>query len=102
MNQPKMTRHARQRLQQRGSRAKDVAILMAYGDIEVPARDGCCFLRLSRGAVTWLLECGRIPIQEIDRARRLTVLVDPLDRVVTALKCDPDRRVRPSRPWGRR
>ena len=103
MNQPKMTRHARQRLQQRGSRAKDVAIVMAYGDIEVPARDGCRFLRLSRVAVAWLLEYGRIQIQEIDRARRLTVLADPLDRVVTVLKCDPDRRVRgPSRLWGRR
>jgi hypothetical protein len=94
MNQPKMTRHSRQRLQQRGGRAKEVAIVMAYGDIEVPARDGCRFLRLSRGAVAWLLESGRIPVQDIDRARRLTILTDPSDRVVTVLKGDPERRVR--------
>jgi hypothetical protein len=103
MNQPKMTRHARQRLQQRGSRTKEVVIVMAYADIEVPARDGCRFLRLSRGAIAWLLEDGRMPIQDINRARRLMVLADPSDRVVTILKCDPERRVRgPTRLWGRR
>jgi hypothetical protein len=102
MNQPRMTHHARQRLQQRGGRPKEVAIVMAYGDIEVPAGDGCRFLKLSRGAVAWLLEGGRIPVQDIDRARRLTILTDSSDRVVTVLKCDPDRRVRgPNRLWGR-
>src|SRR5271166_6505455 len=103
MTQPKMTRHARQRLQQRGARTKDVDIVMAYGDIEVPARDGCRFLRLSRRTVTWLLQSGRVATQDADRATRLLVLADPADRVVTVLKCDPDRRLPGSkRGWGRR
>jgi hypothetical protein len=37
MQRPRMTRHARQRLQQRGGRVKELAIVMTYGDIEVPA-----------------------------------------------------------------
>ena len=103
MQQPKMTRHARQRQQQRGARTKEIAIVMAYGDIEVPARDGRHFLRLSRKAATWLLQYGRIGIQDVDRAMRLMVLVDPSDRIVTVLKCDPGRRVPGSkRGWGRR
>ena len=40
MQHLRMTRHACQRLQQRGSRPKDVAIVMTYGDIEVPAPGG--------------------------------------------------------------
>jgi hypothetical protein len=92
MQQPKMTRHARQRLQQRGARAKEIAIVMTYGDIEVPARDGCRFLRLSRRAVAWILQRERIAVQDVDRAKRLMVLADSSDRVVTILKCDPDRR----------
>jgi hypothetical protein len=47
MQQLRLTRHARQRLQQRGSRAEDVAILLEYGDIDVPARNGCRYVQLS-------------------------------------------------------
>jgi hypothetical protein len=102
MQQPKITRHARQRLQQRGARAKEIAIVMKYGDIEVPARDGCRFLRLSRRAVALLLHNGQIGIQDVDRAKRLMVLADPWDRIITVLKCDPQRKVRGlNRGWGR-
>ncbi len=89
----KITRHARQRLQQRGARAKELAIVMAYGDIEVPARDGCRFVRLSHRAVTWILQHERIAVQDVDRAKRLIVLADSSDRVVTVLKSCPERRV---------
>src|SRR5262245_41112402 len=87
-----MTRHARQRLQQRGARAKDVAIVMTYGDVEVPARQGCRFLRLSRGATASLHNGGRFAVQDVDRASRLMVLVSSSDEVVTVLKRDPDQR----------
>jgi hypothetical protein len=93
MHQAKITRHARQRLQQRGARAKEIGIVMAYGDIEVPARDGCRFLRLSRKAVAWILEQQRVPLQDVDRAKRLMVLADSSDRIVTVFKCDPERRL---------
>ena len=62
MQQPRLTRHARQRLQQRGSREKEVAIVMAYGDIEVPARNGGRFLRLSRNEAARLLRQEAISV----------------------------------------
>src|SRR5262249_7543104 len=92
MQQPKMTRHARQRLQQRGARTKELAIVMTHGDIEVPAGGGCRFVRLSHRAVASLLSGGGFTIQDIDRARRLMVLANSADQVVTVLKCDPERR----------
>jgi hypothetical protein len=104
MQQPRMTRHARQRLQQRGGRTKEVAIVMTYADIEVPAKNGCRFLRLSHQEAARLLQQNETAFRDVDRARRLAVLADPSDRVVTVLKCDPERRLaRPqSRAGGRR
>jgi hypothetical protein len=88
----KVTRHARQRLQQRGAREKELAIVMAYGDIEVPARDGCRFIRLSHSAASWILQHERIAVQDVDRAKRLLVLADRSDRIVTVFKGDPERK----------
>jgi hypothetical protein len=103
MHHLKITRHARQRLQQRGARAKEVAIVMAYGDIEIPARDGCRYVRLSQRAARWILEHQCIPVQDVDRAKRLVVLADRLDRVVTLFKGDPERKVlAPTRERARR
>jgi hypothetical protein len=98
--QPKMTRHAKQRLQQRGARAKDVAIVMAYGDIEVPAKHGCRFLRLSHSTAASLLRSDRFAVQEVDRARRLMVLADSSDQVITLIKCEPERRFGGARRGG--
>ena len=103
MQQLKLTRHAKQRLQQRGARAKEVAIVMAFGDIEIPARDGCRFVRLSHMAVARILQHQRIAVQDVDRAKRLTVLADNSDRVVTVFKGCPERRIRsPKRQRARR
>jgi hypothetical protein len=102
MQQPRMTRHARQRLQQRGGRAKEVAIVMTYGDIEVPAGNGCRFLRLSRKEAARLLQRDNTAVRDVDRARRLMVLASASDRVITVLKCDPERRARDPRRGGRR
>jgi hypothetical protein len=103
MQQLKVTRHARQRLQQRGARAIELENVMTYGDIEVPARDGCRFVRLSHRAVRWIHEHERIAVQDVDRAKRLMVLADGSDRVVTVFKSDPERKVLGSkRERGRR
>lgn len=93
MQQLRMTRHARQRLQQRGSRPKDVVIVMTYGDIEVPARGGCRYVRLSDREAARLLDEGNMKVSDLDQARRLVVLADPEGRVVTVFKCSPERRV---------
>jgi hypothetical protein len=97
MQQLRMTRHARQRLQQRGSRPKDAAIIMTYGDIDLPARNGCRYMRLSHQEAARLQREGSLKVSEVDQARRLVVLADPEGRVVTVLKCSPERRV--SSPW---
>ena len=97
-----ITRHARQRLQQRGARIEALAIVMAYGDIDVPARHDCRFLRLSHQAAAALLREGTFPVQEVDRARRLMVLADSANRVVTVLKCDPQMRFAATKRAARR
>lgn len=93
MQKPRITNHARQRLQQRGSRPIDVAIVMSYGDIEVPARDGCRWVQLSQREAARLQNDGSINVSDIDRARRLVLLVGPEGSVVTILKRSPDRRI---------
>jgi hypothetical protein len=70
---------------------------MAHGDIEIPARNGCRFLKLSDGAVAALLSGNHFTVQEVDRAKRLLLLADMSDRVVTVLKSSPERRPRGSR-----
>jgi hypothetical protein len=102
MQQPRVTRHAQQRRQQRGSRPKDLAIVMAYGDIEIPARNGCCYLQLSRREAARLQREGHLNVSDIDQARRLIVLADPKGRIVTILKSSPKRRLSSLRVGGRR
>jgi hypothetical protein len=92
MYPPKLSRHARQRLQQRGGRRKEVGIVTAYGDIEVPAENGCRFLRLSNRAAALILQGAGYPVQDVDRARRLIVLVSSTGEVVTVIKRGPERR----------
>lgn len=93
MHQLRITRHARQRLQQRGSRLKNVAIVMTYGDVEVPARDGCRYVQLSDREAARLQCEGSFTVSDLDQSRRLVVLADAEGRVVTVLKCSPERRV---------
>lgn len=93
MLQPRLTHHARQRLQQRGSSVQDVANVVAHGDIEVPARNGCHYLQLSNKEAAMLQQKAILSSAEVDRARRLVILVDPAGRVVTLLKCCPGRTI---------
>ena len=102
MQHLRMTRHARQRLQQRGSRPKDVAIVMTYGDIEVSAREGSRYVQLSHREAARLQREGSLNVSEVDQARRLVVLADPDDRVITVLKCSLERRVSSRRAGARR
>lgn len=81
MLQPRLTHHARQRLQQRGSRAQDVAIVVTYGDIEVAAGNGCRYLQLSNKEAAMLQQRAILSATDVDRARRLVVLVDPVARL---------------------
>ena len=65
MQQPKMTRHARLRLQQRGSRAKEVAIVVSLRRRRNPSPTRLPLLRLSRRAVAALLGGHGFTVQAI-------------------------------------
>ena len=97
MQEGLLTRHAKQRLRQRGVRNEVFEIVLAYGDIEIPSGDGCRFLRLSNTGAGALLQRGEIPVQVVDQARRLLVLVGRSGKIVTAIKCNPNRRFRSRR-----
>ena len=57
----------------------------------------------AKAIATRLLQQNEAAPREVDRARRLAVVADPSDRVVTVLKCGPERRlVRPRRRAGGR
>jgi hypothetical protein len=86
MQHLRMTRHARQRLQQRGSRPKDLDIIMTYGDIHIPAQNGCSYVRLSHQEAARLEREGSLKVSDVDKVRRLVVLADPEGRVVTILQ----------------
>jgi hypothetical protein len=87
-----ITRHARQRLRQRGARREQLGIVLDYGDIEILARNGCRFVRLSHSAVRSLHEARTLSVQALDQAARLMLLIDANGRIVTAFKCDPSQR----------
>jgi hypothetical protein len=92
-----MTRHAQQRLRQRGVRAETLEILIDYADVEIPAKQGCRFLRLSNKAAGALMSGGQHAAQDVDKAKHLLVLVNDAGQVVTLIKVDPRRRLFSSR-----
>jgi hypothetical protein len=94
MSQSILTKHAKERLRQRGVRTEVLKIVMAYADVEVPSRAGCRFLRLSNHAASSLLEGEEYTVQAVDEAKRLLVLINAFGEVVTLIKRDPERRLR--------
>jgi hypothetical protein len=94
MAQPVITRHGRERLQQRGTTPRQLKIVLEHGDIDVPSGSRCRYLRLSHGAVASLQKKGVFTVQEVDHAKRLVVLLNSSDDVITVLKCSPERRLR--------
>lgn len=78
-------------------RTGDVHAVHKFGDIELPSYGGCRRLQLSHRAVDSMLAEG-MSIAEADAAKKLALIVDASDRVVTVLKiCSCDRRVRTKR-----
>jgi hypothetical protein len=75
---------------------------MTYGDIHVPAQNGCGYVRLSHREAARLQREGSLKVSDVDKVRRLVVLADPEGRVVTILKCSPERRISSRRAGSRR
>ncbi|MCA6117325.1 hypothetical protein J6524_20980 [Bradyrhizobium sp. WSM 1738] len=70
---PRLAQISTSNYQQRGSRAGDVATLLEYRDIEVPARNGCRYVQLSHKEAGRLIQSGLLSTNNADRARRLVM-----------------------------
>ena len=88
-----LTSHAKSRCRQRGVRAGVAHAVHKFGDIELPSYGGCRRLQLSHLAVDSMLVEG-ISVAEADAAKKLALIVNASDRIVTVLKISCDRRVR--------
>lgn len=92
----RMTRHAEERLIQRGIRREVLQLVLAYADVETGQRGGVTQLRLSRAAL--VDACGDgVAIGVIERARDVAAILDGR-RVLTQYRC----RRRPGQPRTRR
>jgi hypothetical protein len=86
-----LTRHAATRSSQRGVTGTVCALVLLHGDIELPQHRGCRSLQISERAAACLIADGT-DILDVERARRTTLIVDELDRIVTVMRTDPRRR----------
>ena len=89
------TSHAKVRCRQRGVRPAAAAVVLKFGDIEIAGYERCRRMQLSYSAVEAMFEEG-LSVAEIDAARKLALIVDECDRIVTVIKLQSsDRRPRP-------
>jgi hypothetical protein len=89
------TSHANLRCRQRGARPAAARAVLKFGDIEIAGYEGCRRLQLSHAAVDAMLDDG-LSIAMIDAARKLALIVDESDRIVTVIKLrNSDRRRSP-------
>ena len=94
------TRHATVRAQQRGVSAAVLTHVFRFGDLELPAGGGCCSLEISADMALSLMSDG-LPIDEIEAARRVVLIVGERGAIVTVMRRNaPSIRARESR--GRR
>jgi hypothetical protein len=92
-----LTRHAEIRCRQRGVRYAVVHTVLKYSDIETPSHSGCKRLQLSHKAIDSMLAEG-MSVAQADAAKKLALIVDEADRVITVIKvAGCGRRVRAKR-----
>ena len=86
-----ITRHAADRLQQRGLRHEAVHLALRYQDRTFSVGRGCVALSLSRRAEAEMVRDG-VPAQSRDRVRNLILVVaDDTGAVITAFRADGRR-----------
>ena len=98
------TRHAAVRAQQRSVNPQVLTQVFLNADIELPAGGGCRSLEISADMMFSLMSEGH-PIHEIESARRVVLIVDGGNGIVTVIRrappCGagrrPTNRRRPSR-----
>lgn len=83
----KLTRHAGERLQQRGVTINEVDIFLDWADRSEPAGGGCEALTLSHRNLRKMRDAG-IPAHAIDRVARLRAIVSDCGIIITVIKGD--------------
>ena len=90
---PRMTRHAEQRLHQRSAGHDATALVYSFGDREIRTRNGCSRLELSRVAAATLIADGYArPL--VTKACRIRLIIDGYARVVTVIRTGTPSAVR--------
>jgi hypothetical protein len=80
--------HAITRAAQRGVHRDVIRLLLAFGDLELPAAMKRRRLRLSRGRAAELMTEG-YSFRLVDSAQKVELILGKMDRVVTVIRCDP-------------
>lgn len=78
------SQHARRRARQRGIAGRAIALVLDYGDRELPGGSRCTRLTLSRQAAERLLQHG-LPPELVESAARLALVVGSSGRIVTVM-----------------
>lgn len=101
-----MTKHAADRIAQRGVHPEALNVVLAYGE-DAPARDGCLKRELRHTQVHEALADG-VPLKIIEAALKIEAIVSREERLVTCYmrspRClnRPSRRGRSQKRYGRR
>lgn len=85
-----LTKHAAERLDERGIPSADLELLLAAGDLERKQVRHCRSIQLSRRAAQRLIRAG-IARARVDRLRRLTVITGGDGAIVTIYRGSPPR-----------
>lgn len=80
--------HAATRAAQRGVHKDVISLILAFGDIELPAAMRRRSLRLSRNRAAELITEG-YSFRLVDSAQKVELILSKMDRVVTVVRCDP-------------
>ncbi|GEO18740.1 hypothetical protein [Microvirga aerophila] len=80
--------HAVTRAAQRGVHKNVIELILAFGDIELPAAMKRRRLRLSRNRAAELIAEG-YSFRLVDAAQKVELILSKMDRVVTVVRCDP-------------
>lgn len=84
-NELPISRHGRERMQQRGIRLRIMAAVWSHGDVTFHAGDGCEVVRASNDCIAGLICDGILTPDDARRAQRIS-LVAGRAGVITALR----------------
>ena len=92
-----MSNHGLKRNQQRGVKKQYMNLLISFADREIPVRNGCISLSVSKTRLKSLVNEGRLDAQMAEKMKNLVVVAandDAEPKIVTVLHAEPDKRGR--------